>query len=64
MATLTINFNANTTGDHYVGYKETNMDPPNTYTVITVNVAAPGPQSVDIDIVGLSVVTVFAERTV
>lgn len=52
MATLTINFQANTTGDHYVGYREIHMDPPNTYTVLTVNVTTPGATSVDIDIPG------------
>jgi hypothetical protein len=52
MATLTINFQANTTGDHYVGYREIHMDPPNTYTVITVNVLTPGLQSAVINIDG------------
>lgn len=52
MASLTINFLANTSGDHYVGYREIHMSPPNTYTVITVPVVSPGPQSAEIEITG------------
>jgi hypothetical protein len=42
MATLTINFQANTSGDHYVGYREIHMDPVGVFTVITVNCPTPG----------------------
>ena len=51
MADFTINFQANTSGDHYVGYR-TYDSAPSTYTIITVNVVTPGPQAVDINIPG------------
>ena len=51
MASFDINFNANTTGDHYIGYRTYN-DPANMYTVITVTVATPGLQAVTIDVPG------------
>lgn len=51
MSTFTINFQANTLGIHYVGYRTYN-DSPNTYTVINVNVIALGTQSVTIDVPG------------
>lgn len=51
MANFVVNFQANTTGDHYVGYRTYN-DPVNTYTVETLNVVSTGPQSVQIDIPG------------
>ncbi len=51
MADFTINFQANTSGDHYVGYR-TYDSAPSTYTIITVNVVTPGPQTVDINIPG------------
>ena len=43
MASFTLDWQANTTGDHYIGYRTYN-DPVNTYTVITVNVVTPGAQ--------------------
>lgn len=52
MASLTINFQANTSGDHYVGYREIHMDAPNTYTVITVPVITPGMHNAVINIDG------------
>ena len=51
MANFTINFQANTSGDHYIGWRTYN-DAPNTYNVITVNVVAPGIQSQQIEVVG------------
>ena len=51
MASFTINFQANTVGDHYIGYRTYN-DPPNTYTVITENVSTPGAQAVEIQVPG------------
>lgn len=58
---ITVNFNANTVGDHYLGYNyigDVNIQPVvnfNTryvYDVITVNVTSIGPQTVDIPIYG------------
>lgn len=51
MASFTLDFNANTVGDHYIGYRTYN-DAPNTYTVETINVAVPGPQSIEIQVPG------------
>jgi len=52
MATLRINFQANTTGNHIVGYRENYFDLPNTYTTVTLNILTPGPAFVDIIIPG------------
>ena len=49
MASFRINFQAQTTGDHYIGYRTYN-DPPNTYTVLTVNITGAVPQSAHVDI--------------
>lgn len=49
MATLTINFQATTTGVHHIGYRSA-LDPANTYTVLDVDVIVPGAQAVDIDV--------------
>lgn len=51
MSSFTIKFNANTTGTHHVGYRTYN-DPPNTYTVIDVDVTTPGLQEITIDVPG------------
>lgn len=50
---ITIEFNATTTGDHYLGWRTYN-DPgtPNTYNVITINVTTPGVQTVEIEVDG------------
>lgn len=49
MASFRINFQAQTTGNHYIGYRTYN-DPPNTYTVLTVNITGAVPQSAHVDI--------------
>ena len=49
MASFRINFQAQTTGDHYIGYRTYN-DPPNTYTVLTVNITGAVPQLAHVDI--------------
>lgn len=50
MATIAINFTANTTGEHTV-YWRNYQDPANTYpNSLSVTVTVPGPQSVDIPI--------------
>lgn len=49
MAKFTINFQANTTGNHYIGYRTYN-DPVNTYTVETINVIGPVPSSESLEI--------------
>ena len=50
MATIAINFTANTTGEHTV-YWRNYQDPANTYpNSLSVTVTTPGPQSVDIPI--------------
>lgn len=55
MATLTINFQANTIGDHYIGWRTYN-DPtpgdPTDFNVITFNVTSIGPQAVPIVVTG------------
>lgn len=48
MAGFTLEFIANTTGDHYVCYRDTNTADP--YTCITVNVTTLGPETVEINI--------------
>ena len=52
MATLRINFQANTTGNHIVGYRENYFDLPNTYNTVILNILTPGPAFVDIIIPG------------
>ena len=49
MASFRINFQAQTTGDHYIGYRTYN-DPLNTYTVLTVNITGAVPQLAHVDI--------------
>jgi hypothetical protein len=55
MATLTINFQANTIGNHIIAYKTYN-EPfpvvPLEHVIIVENVVTPGPQSVDINVAG------------
>lgn len=51
MASFDINFQANTTGDHYVGWRTYDMLP-NTYNVETINVTIPGAQTVTIEVDG------------
>lgn len=51
MASFIVNFNANTTGIHHVGYRTYN-DPANTYTVIDHNVVVTGAQMVEIPVPG------------
>lgn len=55
MATLTINFQANTLGDHYIGWRTYNdPDPadPTAFNVITFDVTSIGPQAVPITVDG------------
>lgn len=49
MATFRINFQAQTTGTHYIGYR-TYDDPIGTYNVLTINVIGIVPQAVYVDI--------------
>jgi hypothetical protein len=51
MASFNINFTANTTGNHYVGYRTYN-DTVNTYTVIALNVTSIGAHTVVINVPG------------
>lgn len=48
MANFTVNFNANTIGDHTICYRDIVIG--GAYTCVTVNVTATGPNSVTIDI--------------
>jgi len=51
MAKLTINFNANTTGIHYIGYR-THMDTVDTFTVLQKVITTPGSTFVEIPVDG------------
>ena len=48
MAGFTVNFNANTTGDHYICYRDIGSGDP--FTCVTENVVSVGPNSVSIDV--------------
>lgn len=52
MASLTINFQATTTGNHFVGYREIHTDPAGVFTVITVACPTLGNYNAQIDVDG------------